>query len=284
MVLFVSDLDGTLLNDDTGLEPASLDKLNNMIAAGLHFTVATARAYPSIRAILHGLDLRLPVIEQNGAIVRDFSTGHVIKASVMSPEDALQVCRIFNIHDAHPLISVLDDDENIVFHGKIEGSDMEWAISTASDEKSSRRMVAYKHCTMALTLPVLLFRYLGCEAQIKAIAHDLLASLPNISVAFFHNFYTEGWEINISSIEAQKGRALKSLRAYGVEGKKIVVFGDSHNDLDMFDYADEAYAVANATVELKQKATGVIGSNMENAVVNYIEKHALALLPNPSLE
>ena len=54
--------------------------------------------------------------------------------------------------------------------------------------------------------------------------------------------------------------------------EKLVVFGDSLNDVSMFRIADEAYAVANAMEELKQIATGVIGSNEEDAVANMLKK------------
>jgi len=51
-----------------------------------------------------------------------------------------------------------------------------------------------------------------------------------------------------------------------------VVFGDGLNDIPMFEIADEAYAVAGALDELKQHATGIIGSNEEDAVANFLKK------------
>jgi hydroxymethylpyrimidine pyrophosphatase-like HAD family hydrolase len=47
----------------------------------------------------------------------------------------------------------------------------------------------------------------------------------------------------------------------------------------MFRIADEAYAVSNAIDELKQIATGVIGSNEEDAVVKFLKEQ----FNNPSL-
>ena len=38
----------------------------------------------------------------------------------------------------------------------------------------------------------------------------------------------------------------------------------------MFKAADEAYAVANAAEELKQAATGIIGSNEEDGVADWL--------------
>ena len=40
----------------------------------------------------------------------------------------------------------------------------------------------------------------------------------------------------------------------------LVCFGDNLNDIPMFEFADEAYATANAAEKLKEIATDVIGS------------------------
>ena len=57
--------------------------------------------------------------------------------------------------------------------------------------------------------------------------------------------------------------------------KKLIVFGDSVNDLSMFRAADEAYAVAGALDEVKAAAMEVIGSNDDDAVAKKImEKEA----------
>ena len=50
----------------------------------------------------------------------------------------------------------------------------------------------------------------------------------------------------------------------------IVAFGDGKNDMDMFEIADEAYAVENAVDELKAIATDVIGSNDSDAVAKWL--------------
>lgn len=55
---------------------------------------------------------------------------------------------------------------------------------------------------------------------------------------------------------------------------RLVVFGDEENDVDLFEAADEAYAVANAADVLKAVATGVIGANDEDGVARWLDAHA----------
>ena len=52
--------------------------------------------------------------------------------------------------------------------------------------------------------------------------------------------------------------------------ERVVVFGDSLNDISMFQIADEAYAVANAVEGLKKVATGVIGDNNADGVAKWL--------------
>ena len=51
-----------------------------------------------------------------------------------------------------------------------------------------------------------------------------------------------------------------------------MVFGDSLNDISMFEIADESFAVANARDELKKIATHIIGSNEEDSVVDLLKE------------
>jgi Cof subfamily protein (haloacid dehalogenase superfamily) len=274
MVLFVSDLDGTLLNNSSSIDPNSIEKLNTLLGAGVHFTVATARAYPSIKTILDGLNLTLPIIEQNGALIRDYTSGHVLSAQLMARQSVADVCHAFARWGAFPTVSVLLGDENVVLHGEINNPGMEWAIESMGQANQPRRLIEYRDMSTIMSAPVLIFRYLGSEKEIKNIGAEIIIRHPDLSVTMFHNFYTDGWEINVSSLNANKGHALRELREHAKGIRKVVVFGDSDNDMDMFHHADESYAVANGTPEARLKATATIGLNTEEAVVQFIENHA----------
>ena len=81
-VLYVSDVDHTLLGSDGTLSRYSRDTLNSLLAAGMQFTVASARSCASLRHLLAGLHLTLPVVDFNGSFVSDLATGrhHVVHA------------------------------------------------------------------------------------------------------------------------------------------------------------------------------------------------------------
>ena len=87
------------------------------------------------------------------------------------------------------------------------------------------------------------------------------------------DLYTREQWLEIMPKAASKASAalwLKSSLGCG----RLVVFGDGENDVDLFEAADEAYAVANAADVLKAVATGVIGANDEDGVARWLDAHA----------
>lgn len=84
------------------------------------------------------------------------------------------------------------------------------------------------------------------------------------------DIYTKEQWLEIMPLEASKSNAIAQLRTM-LNCEKVIVFGDGKNDIDMFQIADESYAVANAHEELKKYATAVISSNDEDGVARWLE-------------
>ena len=63
-----------------------------------------------------------------------------------------------------------------------------------------------------------------------------------------------------------------------LDTEKLIVFGDGKNDIDMFECADEAYAVENAHEELKKYSTGIIKANDEDGVAKWLEENCKMMM------
>lgn len=88
------------------------------------------------------------------------------------------------------------------------------------------------------------------------------------------DIYTKYQWLEIMPKAASKANAIKQLKEQ-LGCDRLVVFGDGKNDIDMFEIADEAYAVGNAVDELKEAATAVIGNNNEDGVAKWLEKNVI---------
>ena len=76
--LYVSDLDGTLLNTNSELSEKSKGIINALVQQGVNFTYAIARSYSSASKILKGLNISIPAITCNGAYFIEPTDGKVL--------------------------------------------------------------------------------------------------------------------------------------------------------------------------------------------------------------
>lgn len=72
--------------------------------------------------------------------------------------------------------------------------------------------------------------------------------------------------------EVNKGVALNCLKdRFNVKKEEMIAFGDNFNDIEMFDEVGTSYAMLNADEYVRKRASRVIGSNDEDAVINTIK-------------
>ena len=90
--LYVTDLDGTLLQNDQTLSVGTVRILNELLDQGLCFTYATGRSLQSAAPIMKSLHLSLPVITRDGCIVADPKTNREIEINRIS-DDMIQKLR-----------------------------------------------------------------------------------------------------------------------------------------------------------------------------------------------
>lgn len=99
--------------------------------------------------------------------------------------------------------------------------------------------------------------------------YEKVCHAGNWECVFQKDTYGEEYWLEICPYGATKAQAiLKCKESLGCD--RIVVFGDSTNDLSMFAIADEACAVANAIDEVKRKATHIIAGNEDDGVAKFL--------------
>ena len=77
--LYVSDLDGTLLNREDRLSPYTIRVLQEVQQReDVYFSYATARSHVTAAQVTQGLTVALPVIVYNGAFIIESGTGRVL--------------------------------------------------------------------------------------------------------------------------------------------------------------------------------------------------------------
>ena len=70
-ILYVSDLDGTLLRSNETVSEYTSKTLNDLTSEGVLFSYATARSIVTAKKVTKGLDAKIPLIVYNGAFIID---------------------------------------------------------------------------------------------------------------------------------------------------------------------------------------------------------------------
>lgn len=67
--LYVSDLDGTLLQSNERTSDYTNRTINRLVKKGMLFSYATARSYQTSHKVTQGLEAKIPLIVYNGAMI-----------------------------------------------------------------------------------------------------------------------------------------------------------------------------------------------------------------------
>lgn len=93
--LYVSDLDGTLLNANSRISQYSLDVIDGLVEQGMLFTYATARSIVSASVVAEGLSAKIPVITYNGQRIVYPATGEILDSVEFTREKLMPAYEIF---------------------------------------------------------------------------------------------------------------------------------------------------------------------------------------------
>lgn len=261
--LVAVDLDDTLLTRDFQLA----DHVREAVAAardsGVLFTISTGRMYSSAVPFARKLEIDLPLITYQGALVKNSFSGEVLLDLPLPLQYAREI--IAHIHPLGYHINGYLDDRLLVERDTPEG----------------RRYAGIAGVEAHVVGDLL--DYLDRDpTKVLVIADEprldkLLAELTPVYGGKIHMVKSKPHFLEFSHLNANKGHALAFLAAYfGVRREEIMAVGDSYNDLEMLEYAGLGVVVANARDDVKAKADYVASLPNGDGVVEALKKFVLS--------
>ncbi len=268
--LFVTDLDGTLLTKNERVSAYSCEHINRLIDAGMIFSFATARAVGSAVAAVQGLHVQTSAIFYNGGLIYDINSRTALRKLGFNEEDRVYVHNVLRGFGINPfLFSSEGKSERVRW---MSGSETPGMLRYLSRRSGDKRMQPVVSDGDLLSGFIYYFKCIGSREQLEE-AWNILKFDERFICIFHQETYQNDFWMEISPREATKANAVAYLKEQlGCE--RVVCFGDSSNDSDMFDVCDEKYAVMNADDWLKEKATGVIGYCEEDGVAKWLEENS----------
>lgn len=265
--LYVTDLDGTLLNTKDRVSDYSISVINRLVEEGMLFTYATARSLVSASVVTKGLSANIPVIAYNGALTIHPATGQVLSSLSFTGEERETVQSFLTKQQIFPLVySYVDGVEKVSWRTDRENEGIQRYLSQRKDDRRLRPLADDKELYAG---EVFYYTCIGEKEELLPV-YERFKEDGRYTCTFQQELYRPEYWCEIMPKKATKANAILKLKElWGCD--RVISFGDAINDLPMFQISDECYAVENAVDALKEAATGVIGSNDADSVARWLE-------------
>ena len=267
MELIVFDLDGTLLNRESAISLYTSETLRLLSKHEIAYTVATGRTLHGARAILEGHRFGLPQAYKNGVMIWHPVQQRLSSGAVLTSAELDSVIHACLRQRVTPFVFTLDEDDvSTVYHPSLQSEVERELILQWSIEENVR---AHQLADLPNGAIITHVSAIGPSEAIEAVFRSV-EDQPHL--VDYSGVALEGqqWRwIDIHHSDASKGRAVQKMKEMlGLE--RVICFGDSDNDLSMFQAADESYAPANASDIVKSVATAVIGHHDEEGIARFL--------------
>lgn len=269
MELIVFDLDGTLLNKSSKISTYSRETLRLLTERGIAYTVATGRAMHGAVDILEGHGFDLPQIFKNGVMIWNPKLGQYSTHYLLTLPEISHVADALMANSVTPFFFTLEPgNRHAVYHPPLQQK-VEYKLVRSFEKE--RDLPVLPVAQLPADADITNISAVGPEHAIQAVA-NMIRDEPQL-VAYMGTAIEDrklSW-IDIHHESGSKGGAVEHLKQE-LGFSRVICFGDSDNDLSMFESADEAYAPANAKDTIKAAATSVIGHHNKDGIARFLRE------------
>lgn len=262
-ILYVSDLDGTLLNSNQTLSEFTVNTINRLVEQGMIFSYATARSYNTAAKITQGISPKIPVIVYNGVFVLNNGTQRKLLSHYFEPKEAQYILKLLIDNGIYPIVySYIDNAEKFSYCKNRATKGMNAFLeSRKGDIRNNPVELSELNKGEAF--------YFTCIDAAEKLLPIYNLCKDTFQCVYQKDIYSGEQWLEIMPKQATKANAVLELKRL-LNCNKVICFGDGKNDVSMFDISDECYAVENADLELKRRATAVIQSNNDDGVAGWL--------------
>ncbi|MFS1881836.1 Cof-type HAD-IIB family hydrolase [Vibrio splendidus] len=264
--IVASDLDGTLLAPNHQLSDFTKLTLKKLHDQGYTFIFATGRHHVDVAGIRQIAGIPAYMITSNGARVHDQNDQLMYSQNV--PQELVQ-----------PVIDIVRQDPNLFIH-MYQNED--WLLDREDE------MLAKFHSESGFSYK----RFEAENAPSEGIAkvffthpeqdHEYLVTFEQkLRDAFGDKLniaFSTPWCLEVMAVEVSKGHALDAVaKSLNLTLDNCVAFGDGMNDAEMLAMAGKGLVMGTSHEKVMKALPDneVIGSNADDAVAHYLEKHLL---------
>ncbi len=263
----VTDLDGTLLDDDALLSERNSRAISELAERGVIVVPSSGRGKSEIPTeVLNHPGIKY-LISSDGSVLENLVTGERITRMIPADKhgELLSVLRKYdayiNIHcDGECLCETMADldaafkyyrvSDSFIHHFHIYAVYTDDIDSCFDGTHQLEMLIPFFHSASERE---------ECYRELTALGHSVAAS--------------DDVNLEIYSPEAGKGKMVFTLcEALGLSVDEIITVGDSRNDISMVAITPNSYAMENACDELKAVAKNIAVGNNEHVMEFFLKR------------
>lgn len=263
--LIATDLDHTLLLNDSSLPAGIFDRIHALHQAGIEFVAASGRGVYTLEDLFAPVKAEMSFLAENGGVLK--RGGQVIGATYLTPA---QVQAIVAFVRTRPEAIAIGNGLDATYLDRSEQ-----AYQPALSSFISRFKVVPDLATTAVPLAKLslFFPHGGAYDAFDAIYVPQFAQDFGLTVggpAF----------IDVMPKTTNKGHGLAQLgQLLHIKPASMMAFGDTNNDIEMMQTVGYPVLVANATANMWQYGRYQTASNEDRGVLKAIDSVLAGDLP-----
>lgn len=271
------DIDGTLTGAGGEIGERTRQAVHDAGESGWLVTIATGRSWAGTKPVADQLNLRLPIVSYNGALVRDSTTAEILHYIPLSHEIVGSVVPALVEFGLQPMVIEDIREGERTFSGPPE-----------FDGEHTGYWLNYIQEHFGTTVERLAYDDLAMVGHaVRIVIYDAverLRGVEKIGAGRESEFRTHINEIFLGETDwvqfmhpsSTKAYALDWLaRQYGLTLADVVAVGDGFNDVEMLAEAGFGVAMGNASEQVQAEAEITIGHHLDEGLAAFIEERLL---------
>lgn len=276
--LIATDIDGTLIGQKREISPQNLEAIRYASMKGIHFAIASGRAYQDILPVIQDYHIPCEIIAINGGQYYN-AKGELLVNSCLGKTQCEIVCRIFKENNLHYMLYtskgvVTEMDVHQTRHmfvlRKKEGTDLTYQ-EIYNDFQN--KYEPFKTLTQVSSIHEFIKDADVYKVEGFDQTHHKIDSIKPLLSEIEEITYLSSFDNNleVTHIDAKKGNVLmKVIDLLNISQDEVMVIGDGLNDISMFELFENSFAVDNAVDLIKQKAKYIVPSCEDDGVAKAI--------------
>lgn len=280
-ILFVSGLDGCLLDGNKELSSFSKYQLTRMLDDGLNFTVSTTRTPASLARIFSHVPLRNNLMIMNGAATYDKHNEQYLDIKFIDKAAQKGIDEYFSMKDRNIFTYTIIDEVLSIYHTVFENE------AEAKFYTDRRNNYFKNHIKGKLneTDNVLFYILIDKLEVVNGYKEDLLKLYEDlIHIQIYEYSFFEGYYfMKIYTSKASKLVALEEFLGKN-KSEMVISFGSKEYDLEIIEHSDYSFALESAEDVVRRNASKVLAGSNPDDIIKFIRKIYYQKNPKKYLE